>query len=75
MLVVDDDRRLRDLLSAYLGKHGHRVTVAASAGDARGVLASLAFDIIVLDVMMPGENGFDLRREPAPDAPTCRSSC
>jgi two-component system phosphate regulon response regulator OmpR len=58
VLVVDDDRRLRDLLSAYLGKHGHRVTVAASAADARGMLASLAFDIIVLDVMMPGENGF-----------------
>ena len=58
VLVVDDDRRLRDLLSAYLGKHGHRVTVAASAADARGVLSSLAFDIIVLDVMMPGENGF-----------------
>jgi two-component system phosphate regulon response regulator OmpR len=58
VLVVDDDRRLRDLLSQYLGKHGHRVTVAASAADARGVLSSLAFDIIVLDVMMPGENGF-----------------
>ena len=35
VLVVDDDRRLRDLLSAYLGKHGHRVTVAASAAEAR----------------------------------------
>ena len=58
MLVVDDDRRLRDLLSTYLGKHGYRVTVAASADEARGLLESLAFDIIVLDVMMPGENGF-----------------
>lgn len=58
VLVVDDDRRLRDLLSVYLSKHGHRVTVAASAGEARGFLGSLAFDIIVLDVMMPGENGF-----------------
>jgi two-component system phosphate regulon response regulator OmpR len=59
VLVVDDDRRLRELLSAYLGKHGHRVTVAASAAEARAFLESLAFDIIVLDVMMPGENGFD----------------
>ena len=58
VLVVDDDRRLRDLLSTYLSKHGHRVTVAASADEARGFLESLAFDIIVLDVMMPGENGF-----------------
>ena len=58
VLVVDDDRRLRDLLSTYLSKHGHRVTVAASATEARGFLESLAFDIIVLDVMMPGENGF-----------------
>jgi len=58
VLVVDDDRRLRDLLSLYLSRHGHRVTVAASAAEARAFLANLAFDIIVLDVMMPGENGF-----------------
>ncbi len=58
LLVVDDDRRLRDLLSAYLSKHRHRVTVAASAAEARGFLANLSFDLIVLDVMMPGENGF-----------------
>ncbi len=58
VLVVDDDRRLRDLLSTYLSKHGHRVTAAASAGEARGFLESLAFDVIVLDVMMPGEDGF-----------------
>ena len=66
VLVVDDDRRLRDLLSSYLTKNGHRVTVAANAAEARAFLDGLAFDIIVLDVMMPGENGFafaqDLRR-------------
>jgi two-component system, OmpR family, phosphate regulon response regulator OmpR len=59
VLVVDDDRRLRALLSSYLVKNGHRVTVAATADEARGFLDGLAFDIIVLDVMMPGENGFD----------------
>jgi two-component system, OmpR family, phosphate regulon response regulator OmpR len=59
VLVVDDDRRLRDLLSSYLVKHGHRVTVAPTAAKARAFLEGLAFDIIVLDVMMPVENGFD----------------
>ena len=59
VLVVDDDRRLRALLSSYLVRNGHRVTVAATAAEARGFLDGLAFDIIVLDVMMPGENGFD----------------
>ena len=59
VLVVDDDRRLRALLSSYLMKQGHRVTAAASAAEARAFLDGLAFDIIVLDVMMPGENGFD----------------
>ena len=66
VLVVDDDRRLRDLLSSYLMKHGHRVTLAANAAEARAFLDGLAVDIIVLDVMMPGENGFafaaDLRQ-------------
>jgi two-component system, OmpR family, phosphate regulon response regulator OmpR len=59
VLVVDDDRRLRALLSTYLVKHGHRVTVAPTAAKARAFLEGLAFDIIVLDVMMPVENGFD----------------
>jgi two-component system, OmpR family, phosphate regulon response regulator OmpR len=60
VLVVDDDRRLRVLLSAFLRKHGYRVTVAASAAEARAFLEGLAFEIIVLDVMMPEENGLDL---------------
>jgi len=62
VLVVDDDRRLRDLVSVYLRKHGHRVTVAASAAQARAFLANLSFEIILLDVMMPGESGFDFAR-------------
>jgi two-component system, OmpR family, phosphate regulon response regulator OmpR len=60
VLVVDDDRRLRALLSSFLMKNGHRVTVAATAAEARAFLDGLAFDIIVLDVMMPGESGYDL---------------
>ncbi len=59
VLVVDDDRRIRMLLSTYLRKHGYRVTIAASAQEARACLEGLAFEIIVLDVMMPGESGFD----------------
>jgi two-component system, OmpR family, phosphate regulon response regulator OmpR len=59
VLVVDDDRRIRMLLSTYLRKHGYRVTIAASAQEARACLEGLAFEIIILDVMMPGENGFD----------------
>jgi two-component system phosphate regulon response regulator OmpR len=63
ILVVDDDRRLRALLSSYLAKNGHRVTVAASSAEARSFLAGLAFDIIVLDVMMAGQNGFEFAAE------------
>ncbi|MCS6854054.1 MAG: response regulator transcription factor [Elioraea sp.] len=60
LLVVDDDARLRDLLRRFLQGEGFRVTVAADAGEARAKLSGLAFDLIVLDVMMPGESGFDL---------------
>ena len=63
LLVVDDDARLRELLRRYLLENGFRVTVAADAAEARGNLASFAFDLIVLDVMMPGENGLDLTRD------------
>src|SRR5712692_6977478 len=63
LLVVDDDPRLRELLRRYLSENGFRVTVAAQASEARANLASFAFDLIVLDVMMPGESGLDLTRE------------
>jgi two-component system phosphate regulon response regulator OmpR len=59
VLIVDDDRRIRDLLSIYLRGHGYRATSAASAEEARAFLSHLAFELIVLDVMMHGENGFD----------------
>jgi two-component system phosphate regulon response regulator OmpR len=60
LLVVDDDVRLCELLRRYLSENGFRVTVAADATQARASLASFAFDLIVLDVMMPGESGLDL---------------
>jgi len=60
LLVVDDDRRIRDLLSRFLLSEGYRVTTAASAGDARVKLQGLRFDLLILDVMMPGETGFSL---------------
>lgn len=63
LLVVDDDGRLRDLLRRYLSESGFRVTTAADAAEARAALAGFAFDLVVLDVMMPRENGFVLTRE------------
>jgi two-component system phosphate regulon response regulator OmpR len=60
LLVVDDDRRIRDLLSRYLRSVGYRVTTAETAAEARAKLESLCFDLLILDVMMPGENGFEL---------------
>jgi two-component system phosphate regulon response regulator OmpR len=62
LLVVDDDRRIRDLLSRFLASEGYRVSTADTAADARAKLQSLSFDLLVLDVMMPGETGFDLTR-------------
>src|ERR1700704_1656553 len=62
LLVVDDDTRLRELLRRYLSDSGFRVTLAADAAEARANLASFAFDLIVLDVMMPGESGIELIR-------------
>ncbi|MCA4921734.1 MAG: response regulator [Methylobacterium sp.] len=63
ILVVDDDDRIRTLLSRFLAEHGYRVSTADNAGEARARLAGLVFDLIVLDVMMPGENGLDFARD------------
>jgi two-component system, OmpR family, phosphate regulon response regulator OmpR len=67
ILVVDDDRRIRELIRSYLMENGFLVSVAGTAGEARERMRGLAFDLIVLDVMMPGENGRDfavsLRRD------------
>ena len=62
LLVVDDDRRIRDLLSRFLAGEGYRVTTADNARDARAKLTGLSFDLLVLDVMMPGETGFELAK-------------
>jgi two-component system phosphate regulon response regulator OmpR len=62
LLVVDDDDRIRDLLKQYLARAGFRVTVAADAAAARRLLESFEFDLLVLDVMMPGEDGLALTR-------------
>ena len=60
VLVVDDDARLRNLLRRYLVENGFRVTVAADAREARATLTSLSFDLLILDVMLPGESGLEL---------------
>jgi two-component system phosphate regulon response regulator OmpR len=60
ILVVDDDRRLRELLKKFLVDNRYRVTTAGDAAEARRKLEGLQFDLIVLDVMMPGEDGFEL---------------
>ena len=60
LLVVDDDRRIRALLLRFLVAEGYRVSTAETAAEARAKLLGLKFDLLILDVMMPGENGFDL---------------
>jgi two-component system phosphate regulon response regulator OmpR len=62
LLVIDDDKRIRTLLSRYLGDNGFRVSIAANAAEARQRLAGLAFDLLIVDVMMPGEDGMALVR-------------
>jgi len=62
LLVVDDDQRLRALLQKYLSANGFRVSAAADAEEARTLMKSMAFDLLILDVMMPGETGLDLTR-------------
>lgn len=60
ILVVDDDRRLRELLHRYLSDNGFSVTAAEDAAEARQLQNGMAFDLVVLDVMMPGESGLEL---------------
>ena len=62
VLVVDDHREIRDLLGKYLNKNGIRTSLAANAAEARRVLSDRAIDLVVLDIMMPGEDGLSLCR-------------
>ena len=59
LLVIDDDTRLRELLTRYLTNNGFRVSSAADAAEARRKLSGLEFDLLVVDVMMPGESGLE----------------
>lgn len=63
LLIVDDDKRIRQLLAKFLSKNGYLTTTARDAAHARRLLAGLEFDMLIIDVMMPGENGFDFTRD------------
>ncbi len=63
VLVIDDDDRLRDLLGKFLSENGYLVAVASNAADARTKMETLSFDVIVLDLMMPGESGLDFAED------------
>ncbi|MGD1926736.1 MAG: response regulator [Paracoccaceae bacterium] len=62
VLVIDDDERIRDLLKRYLTRNGYLVTTARDAAHATRLLESLSFDLMIVDVMMPGEDGFSFTR-------------
>jgi two-component system, OmpR family, phosphate regulon response regulator OmpR len=63
ILVVDDDKRIRELLRSYLMENGYAVSLAASPAEARERMRGIAFDLLILDVMMPGETGLSLISE------------
>ena len=63
ILVVDDDDRIRNLLKDYLSENNYIVSTAKNAEEAKKRLKYLKFDTIILDVMMPGQNGYELTKE------------
>lgn len=63
ILVVDDDREIRDLLARFLGRNGYRVTAARDGREMRRALADWKIDLVILDLMLPGEDGLSLCRE------------
>jgi len=63
ILIVDDDDRIRDLLKDYLSRNSYIISTAENAEQAKERLKYIKFDIIVLDVMMPGQNGYELTKE------------
>ena len=62
VLIIDDDDRIRDLLSRYLVKQGYRASTAANAEEARQKMSGLKYDLLIVDIMMPGEDGLSLTR-------------
>ncbi|MEM8935734.1 MAG: response regulator [Pseudomonadota bacterium] len=60
LLVIDDDDRIRALLKRYLSENGYRTSTAKDAADARRLMSAFDFDLLIMDVMMPGESGFEL---------------
>lgn len=62
-MVIDDDARLASLLKQYLSENKYRVSIASNAEDARGKMDGLSFDLLVLDRMMPGEDGLSLAKD------------
>ena len=63
ILIVDDDDRIRNLLKDYLTENNYIVSTAENANQAKEKIEYLKFDIMILDVMMPGQNGYELTRE------------
>jgi two-component system phosphate regulon response regulator OmpR len=63
ILIVDDDDRIRNLLKDYLSENNYIVSTAENSDNAKEKLKYLKFDIIILDVMMPGQNGYELTKE------------
>ena len=63
ILVVDDDNRIRDLLKEYLSENNYIISTSEDAINAKIKLAQFKFDLIVLDIMMPGQNGYELTKE------------
>lgn len=62
VLIIDDDDRIRDLLSRYLIKQGYRASTAANADEARSKMSGLKYDLLIIDIMMPGEDGLTLTK-------------
>ncbi len=62
ILVVDDDDRIRTLIKKYLSENGYRTSVAQGAAEARRVMGTIDFDLLIVDVMMPGESGFEFTK-------------